>query len=223
MPSCNLCEDLYPNALVCQNFDEIPGPPWTAQITSGSTPSVDGDRFVAGGGSLRAEALPFGDAQGGAQYQLRFPSPIERGDIYARVYAYLPSTTSITDWTALVYIEGDTGEKFSLDISSISSVQIDRAGMTSLTLGPNTFPRDRWVCLEFQYRIAEPGVSGIMSVSVDGQLADFLSPAESPAPTGGFTRLQVGARVGPNGGTTVFLDEFVLSTSGPIGCTAALR
>ena len=55
-PDCNLCSDLYPNAEICENFDDAVTGPWMSSVGAGGTLGLSDTEFLAGGGALRTTA-----------------------------------------------------------------------------------------------------------------------------------------------------------------------
>ena len=217
-PDCNLCANLHPNAVVCENFDDLVAAPWRPVGGAGGNLAPTDSEFLAGGGALRVSAAGGG---AGNRYIRDIDPPITEGNIYLRTYVLIPGTMPPSDFVVLANLDDGSADKLSLDLTSGGAVQMIRTGGLRLQAEAGAIPTNQWRCLEFHYRISDAGISGIGSLFVEGELAQQLPVAEATAPSGGFSRLSVGIVSSGSGNPSqveILMDELVVSTVGRIGC-----
>jgi hypothetical protein len=209
-PACDV-----PGALLCESFD-APLPPEYATWYSGAVAaSIEDCRVHRGAGALRYQADTFGYVQ----TRMRLPAPVSSGPLYARFYAYIPSSVTIPDYLAMF-------ELWCEDSSSEGKISVEAIpdDVLELYLTPNdsayaasagSLVRDQWMCIELALEVASGG--GSASLSVDGTViieqADVVTLPASPISVAVIEALpsEDGA------GVDLTIDDLVVADQ-PIGC-----
>jgi hypothetical protein len=209
-PACDV-----PGALLCESFD-APLPPEYATWYSGAVAaSIEDCRVHRGAGALRYQS----DAFGYVQTRMRLSAPVSSGPLYARFYAYVPSSVTIPDYLAMF-------ELWCEDASSEGKISVEAIpdDVFELYLTPNgtahaasagSLVRDQWICIELALEVAPQG--GSASLSVDGTViieqTDVVTLPASPISVAVIEALPSEDAAGVD----LTIDDLVVASQ-PIGC-----
>jgi hypothetical protein len=209
-------KDLCPersDVLFCDGFEDDFSR-WSYSVVDNGSVARSTTHVRTGESSLRAAT----GAAGGnshARYGTEVFDHQKSGDIWARYYYYLPSSTVVTSY----FSSGVVSEVeppyvgFSLIIKPDG---LDIAVGNTFYRRTGTFPRDRWTCVELHVKI--DAAAGIYEAYLDGVIA-VRSPETDTLPDMGYTSLDVGIHYTDpgQGPIEVFVDDVIAGTT-RIGC-----
>ncbi|MDQ2644115.1 MAG: polysaccharide lyase [Myxococcota bacterium] len=204
-------------ALVCSGFERPDLSEWDETIvySSGAIRQTE-ENPRSGHGSLLA-TTEYNESAAAVSAEF---SPVTDGDLYLRMYIYLPS--EFDTMTTNVLFLGDApapdpfkGVDFNFEAGApeIFSPESDPVRYTSTTL---TIPRDVWFCYQVELGVSED--AGTVRISVDGQVALDQGGLDT-LPVGGVHLLRAGVDWSSKQMTpfAIYLDDLVLSRS-PVDC-----
>lgn len=210
------CDDVHERAILCEGFEApIADPPWRYAYGDVTIVSEPAHRGI---GAMRAEITS--DLRNAYLQSVELPY-ITEGEVFARAYFFLPSS-SPAEWLTLLHVE-DGGEPWRFgQVKLIDGVLSIREGAApELTTAPTQvaepMPRDRWVCIELRIAVAE---AGAVELFLEGRsIASF--DGVDMRPMWGYRTLYAALyeeEVRPTGTPSViYMDEVVVDTT-RIGC-----
>lgn len=148
-------------------------------------------------------------------FVFRFEEPISSDAVYVRMYIYLPAN-SVAGRLNFLAIEND--DSFNVDVNLLAGDAGDvvlevynhltRAGLSSDDF---QVPEDQWLCLQTAVSLSE--TQGLVTVSIDGREVLRTPYPENTLPSGGITKVGVGAFWTEAGQTDseLFVDDIVVS------------
>jgi hypothetical protein len=212
--AASLCASPRPGDLDCWDFDDPAGPLPRNDLEGTAVRNTT--RAAAGPGSVdfttfeRAGQVSTIAAQKG--FQTRFTT----GGLYLRGFFFVPSTTvaALRDWAVLMELSGG-GDKVSFDVHSWGfALHSTRQGFVA---GQGAFPQDRWVCVELHVTLDRPRPAA--RLLFDGQMVLETPPSNALLFNTGADFFRGGIVSGPaNPEVRVSLDEYLVTTAGPVGC-----
>lgn len=150
--------------------------------------------------------------------EARFASTLTNGPLYSRVYLYVPSAATISNWLIPMEMKGpsELSGKFSLDMyNSTFGTHVSGAGVAASS---TTIPRNTWVCVEIGIGISAS--QGWVRTWINGQLAQerlsINTNINDSDPGVRWVRIGI-ITMQPQQQTTLFFDDWALATT-PIGC-----
>lgn len=133
--------------------------------------------------------------QSWSAFVYRFDEPIVSEAVYVRMYLFVPSG-SVTGRLNFLAIENE--DNFNIDVNLLGGESADvvfevynhssRAGISTADV---TVPFDRWFCLQTAVLLSE--TAGQVLVSVDGREVLRTPNPENTLPSGGISKVGVGA------------------------------
>ncbi|MDX2022902.1 MAG: hypothetical protein SF187_21895 [Deltaproteobacteria bacterium] len=199
-----------------QDF-EAPTDSWSGKFIGSEGIAVrDVARQYGGVASLKCSK---GNQSGLRYLEISLPKALTTGEIYSRVFMYVPSSWAVQQWLVPMEMKGTVSHdnKFSFDLgskgygSNLSDVsqRIDEA---------LTFPHDRWVCVELALKLSPN--KGWSRLYVDGNLVDENIDVNTLLSTTdpGIQRFRVGLIPAPSQKSAeIWFDDWAIATS-RIGC-----
>jgi hypothetical protein len=205
------------DAILCSGFEQPDLSDWTrVEVVNLAHVEQTQTRAHAGKGSLFAGST---GQKSAAVVAHEFP-PVLNGELYLRVFLYIPEGLPIETMNILFlgdYATPDPfkGVDFNLEGGALSTyVPGDRPDrFTSTTL---VVPRDRWFCLQIQMTVSAN--AGALTMRVDGEIG-LEQTNMNTRPAGGVHLLRAGIdwsseQTDP---FDLYLDDLVLATT-PVGC-----
>ncbi len=155
-----------------------------------------------------------------AHFYQRFATPLTQGQIYIRMFFYMPSDFTAPPWNVLVELTQANSGTNRVKVVQEANDAFGFAVYTSKDdysyRGPNAFQRNRWHCLEMAVTLAN-GNNGRVEYFLDGQSMATLAMVDTAA-TGGWEGFNFGAIANPTGvGVNMYVDDVAIATS-RIGC-----
>ena len=162
-PDSTACDDLYLGARFCDGFEDTAFGAWGWRREESGVVTRTTSRVYRGTGAMRATtSAGSGKASLGASI-----TPIGSGDVWFRIYAFIPSGYTMDTVSFIAVTEG-------VDPwigTALQAVTMDRA---HAWVGPegraftvsNRVPRDRWFCYRGHLRLSD--TAGILEAWIDG-------------------------------------------------------
>ena len=213
------CDELYPSALFCDDFEERPAfARWdrTRGMVSATTARVQR-------GSGAAHVVVVADQSSASLDVVSLPGT-RSGELFVRAYFWVPRDAPAEGLT-LLHVE-EQGEPWGYaEIGLVDGALQLRAatGATaprSAEFTGGAMPRERWVCLEMRMLVAEP--DGELDLFVDDSPSghfegvDTLTAQPYVTLYAGIPRIVIGVQTFPS---ELYIDEVVVSRS-RIGCAS---
>jgi hypothetical protein len=210
--------------LICEGFegatspDNLPG--WTAVRDGNNNPSLADpatyNKLVTAPACHGSQAA-MASAKGAAQDAYLEHALSALATVHVRGFYYLPSGSDVTD-SMLLALWGPS--IFGVRFKAGGNLALYRSWSTPLGPFVASVPNDRWFCLELYLKI-DP-TAGEISVSLDGMPVFAQQGVPTIASSGGpYSQLfsgVIGTQTGQADSATVYMDELVVSSTGPIGC-----
>ena len=209
--------DAHPDALLCSGFEEPDLSDWNGTVVAGAASVAQTDtRSRDGLGSLRADS----QAQESEAVVAREFPPVTGGDLFVRLYAFVPSGSPTKTMNILFlgdYAAPDPfkGIDFNLE-SDAPQIYVPESQPPRYTSMSALIPRDRWFC--FRVHVALSATAGTVELWIDDAPALAQSGLHT-LPAAGIHLLRAGVDWSSlqNDPFTLYLDDLVLATT-PVAC-----
>jgi hypothetical protein len=204
-----------PGALLCESFD-APLPAGDSVCYSGSTTGSIEDCLVhQGAGAIRFQT----DTTGGyGQAFMRLSTPVAAGPLYARFYAYVPSSVTVPSWFLMLELwnqDASSDGKISVEVITNDAFEISLAPNNSNhPAAANSLVRDQWMCIELALDVAATG--GTASLSVNGTTV-INQTGVVTLPPNPISVVVVESMTSTATPVDLAIDDLVVATQ-PIGC-----
>jgi hypothetical protein len=208
MPGDTGCGTTFAGALLCDGFETDPGP-WTGRREVTGTVAPDGLQAFRG---TRAQHARITAGSGQAARDFDGWGPITSGDLWIRIEAYVPSTSTPFDFTWLSIGENlppyhgiSLGMGGDGAVGSYSTISANYVSDSTLII-----PEDAWVCLELHVAVSD--TAGSIEIYRDGVLRASHAAIDT-RPDAGFTGFGAGIDYSDAAQPPLetWLDEVVLS------------
>ena len=199
--------------MVCNGYEDPSFEGWLKEESLG-TVTQDLGRFHRGRGALHAQT-----SSGGAVAALLAKEfgPFTAGDLYARAYFYVLSTSRLENVALMIVGESlQPWDHVAFSIGDLDSAQVWIEEIRRVTVSSIPMPLDRWVCV--QVHIVIDDRRGSVGLSIDGKLVASRANVDT-LPAGGYTEIGAGLpwTNGGNPPAEVWVDELIVATE-PIPC-----
>ena len=209
------CDDALSGVLFCDGFETAGFPGWdTTRETDGRVTRATGTTW-RGAGALRAETLaPAGQAN---LFTLALPA-VGSGELWARVYLFVPSGAAFVDVNVLSLHEDASpflGVAFGVRDGERPYVfaSTESASYAAPTV---RLVRDRWICVLLHVTVDD--TAGAVELSLDGDVA-VARTAIDTRPGAGFSYLVAGIGYSDPAQPPIeiYLDELAVDDA-PLAC-----
>ncbi|HTU61429.1 MAG TPA: hypothetical protein VMF89_23400, partial [Polyangiales bacterium] len=194
----------------CNGFEDSTG--WSTPTTINGTLQRTTTEARSGSSALHARSGPPSSGKVLRQ-QTQAYAQQTTGDVWARAWYLLPSSTTIDAASALVVLRiAEAASPYFGCGVAIRSDLVELADVTTRYRALSPFPRDRWTCVELHIQIK--GDLGICETYVDMMLA-AQSAQTNTLPASGYTTLAVGLELSNATQTEVdlYIDDVAASTA----------
>jgi hypothetical protein len=140
---------------------------------------------------------------------------LKSGDIWARAYYYLPSSTNLDMFVSTLQMAELEPPEFGCSLR-IRSNDVELHGVMTMPRAMAPFPREQWTCVEFHIQI--DASAGICEAFVGGVIA-AQSPLVKTLPAMGYTTLDIGilSTEPAQGPVEIFVDDVAAGIT-RVGC-----
>ncbi len=210
-PDDTACDDILSGALFCSGFEPPGFGEWVSGEMMNGTEERETTVTYRGLAALHARTDSF---SGYADWYADLGSTITVGELYARVYVYVPSgfTASAADF---LDVDGTDNGMF-LGVGAGDSVfaYFDKVSRQARS-GPSAIVRDRWTCVQVHVTV---GLGGSVDLSVDGTVVAGQTGVDTTV-SGGYDTVGGGlVWTDPTQASSeVYVDEVAVGTS-PLPC-----
>ena len=210
------CPERFSQALYCEGFEQGLGAQSTSELQSSGAVAISSERVFLGDFAFHAS----GGAGDVARVRVNFPS-VSDGEIHARAYFYVPSTTALDETVVLLALHGSSvlsGNRVSADLQPIQRLGLAVTTADQTYSAPEgSLPLDEWFCLELTVQI-DGSRNGTVALLLNGIAIAQSESGIDTLPETGFVTLLTGITESANTSSLdVYVDELVLDTI-PIGC-----
>jgi hypothetical protein len=213
--------DLLPAApLLVEDFENGLGAPWSSNISSGSSLTVDSQHVHRGTKALHVHAAAVSPPTvPSEQVDIVESSVVPLPDFYLRAFVFVPGGADPTSVAIFAFDQPSSpfkGVNLNLEGGSFSS--FNNIPTTPVSLKATTpMPTDRFVCLE--WRIKE-STNGYARLFLEGTEVTALSTNQSTQPNPRLGLVGLGLIAFPSGNVQardVWFDDIIIDDK-PIGC-----
>jgi hypothetical protein len=207
------CGNDVSGLVTCNGYEDPRFIGWIVDESLG-TAAQDTSRVYRGLGSLHAQTDSGGAVA--AVLSTRF-GPYSSGDLFARAYFYVPSTTRLDNVALMIVGESDAPwDHVAFSIGSLDDPEVWIEEIRRVTRASVPMPFDRWVCI--QVHIAIDDKRGMVELRLDDELVAARSGVDT-LPAGGYSEVSAGLpwTNGGNPPAEVWVDELIVATE-PIPC-----
>jgi hypothetical protein len=213
-----------PDALFCDGYENADfTKTWEYSVitpTKVSTADQSTTTFHSGVGSLHATT---GAAHTGTQTTnaarwgtSKVYNQQKSGDVWARWYYYVPSSTSVTTLFSTGVIAEATSPFFGFSMI-IRPSRVDIGQGDNFYPGTVAFPRDRWVCVEL-HAVVAAAPSGVFELYLDGT-RQIQATSLNTLPNTGYSSFDLGIHyTDPSQGPVEAYADDVAAGTTRIGC-----
>jgi hypothetical protein len=194
----------------CNGFEDNAG--WSAPTEINGTLRPTNVEARSGSSALHALSGPSSSGKVLRQETQAYAQQTT-GDVWARAWFLLPSSTIIDAASALVVLRvAEAASPYFGCGVAIRADQVELSGVTARFTTLSPFPRDQWTCVELHVQIK--GDLGICETYVDMMLAAQSAQTDT-LPASGYTTLAVGLEYTNAAQTAVdlYIDDVAASTA----------
>jgi hypothetical protein len=205
-----ICDDGLAGVLDCESFEGDLSA-YGVQFTAPSSVAADNQQVYRGALALHSRATRLSDPA----WMIRHTLPsIVSGELWARVYVYVPAVPAMIDVDALELIEQIS--PYDGVMFSIEQAQVKVETLAVSAVAPIAIARDRWVCL--QEHIVVSNTAGSVETWVDGVSGPALSNVDT-LPATPITDVHTAIWNWSTGSTPqdLWTDELIIGTA-PLPC-----
>jgi hypothetical protein len=210
-----------PDAVFCDGYEDSDfSKTWDYAYLMGGTVDQSTSIVHSGAGALHAETGA-GHVGSSTTNAARWGKGLvydhrKSGDVWARWYYYVPSSTSVTTFFSAGVIAEREQPYFGFALI-IRPSQVDIGVGTTFYPGSVAFPRDRWVCVELHAAVAA-APSGVFELYLDGVRQIQVTDVNT-LPDMGYSSLDIGIHyTEPNQGAVEAYADDVAAGTTRIGC-----